>query len=190
MYTLSHWFSLFVLEQPRLLVLAALLLAAAWIDCYAWRIPNVLTFGGSAAALLLSVLEPVAPAQALLLALGGLALGLLVMLPMYLLGVLGAGDVTLMAMVGAYLGAAHTIGAALLVFLTGGALAFAWVMRRQAWPQLWAVLGSSLRALRVNERSPSPLGRMPYGASICLGTVLYVVWVEPEGLQWSRWFAA
>jgi hypothetical protein len=31
---------------------------------------------------------------------------------------------------------------------------------------------------------------MPYGASICLGTVLYVVWVEPEGLQWSRWFAA
>ena len=78
MTTLSHWFSLFVLEQPRLLVLAALLLAAAWIDSYAWRIPNVLTFGGSAAALFLSVLEPVAPGQALLLAFGGLALGLLV----------------------------------------------------------------------------------------------------------------
>jgi hypothetical protein len=30
---------------------------------------------------------------------------------------------------------------------------------------------------------------MPYGASICLGTFLYVVWVEPKGLQWSRWFA-
>ena len=181
MYTLSHWFSLFVLEQPRLVVLAGLLLAAAWIDSYAWRIPNALTFGGSAAAFLLSVLEPVAPAQAVLLAFGGLLLGLLVMLPMYLLGALGAGDVKLMAMVGAYLGATHTIGAALLVFITGGAVAL--VMRRGALPQLWAMLGSGGQGV-------SSLGRMPYGASICLGTVLYVVWVEPEGLQWSRWFAA
>jgi prepilin peptidase CpaA len=186
MTTLSHWVSLFVLEQPRLLVLAALLLAAAWIDSYAWRIPNVLTFGGSAAALFLSVLEPVAPGQALLLAFGGLALGLLVMLPMYLLGALGAGDVKLMAMVGAYLGAVHTVGAALLVFLTGGALAFALVMRRQAWPQLWSLLGSRWR---LGGQGASELGRMPYGASICLGTFLYVVWVEPKGLQWSRWFA-
>lgn len=181
MHTLSHWFSLFVLEQPRLVVLASLLLAAAWIDSYAWRIPNALTFGGSAAAFFLSVLEPVSPAQAVLLAFGGLVVGLLVMLPMYLLGALGAGDVKLMAMVGAYLGATHTIGAALLVFITGGALAL--VMRRGALPKLWTLLGSGPRGV-------SSLGRMPYGASICLGTVLYVVWVEPEGLQWSRWFAA
>ncbi len=44
-------------------------------------------------------------------ALAGLGLGLLIMLPLYMLRALGAGDVKLMAMVGAFLGPNATIGA-------------------------------------------------------------------------------
>ena len=183
MYTLSHWSPASLLEQPRFLLLAALLLVAACIDAYRWRIPNKLTFGGSLSAFLIGLFEPGSAGQALMASAAGLALGFAVMLPLYLLRALGAGDVKLMAMVGAFLGAPHAAGAALLVFITGGVAALLWVLNRRAWSALLARFGSW-------HGNTASLGRMPYAASICVGTLLYVVAFGPQGLQWSRWFAA
>jgi len=183
MYTLSHWTPATLLEQPRLLLLAALLLVAALIDVYRWRIPNALTFGGALSAFFIGLIEPGSAGQALMTWAAGLALGFGVMLPLYLLRALGAGDVKLMAMAGAFLGAPHAAGAALMVFVTGGVLALLWVLQRRAW----AALLTGLAPWRAGAVS---LGRMPYGASICIGTLLYVVAFEPQGLQWSRWFVA
>lgn len=176
---------LMLVQQPRLLLLTALLLAAALIDWRSLRIPNWLTFGGAFAGLLLSVLAPQSPQMGWSFALGGLALGLALMLPMYLLGVMGAGDVKLMAMAGTYLGVPHTLHAVLFVFVTGGVLALATVAVRRAWAPLLHNLQGILTLLRVAPEAvvrpqgllstlPS-VGKLPYGVSICLGTVAYVL---------------
>ena len=61
----------------------------------------------------------------------GLAAGLALFMPLYLLRALGAGDVKLLAMVGAWLGAPLLLGAALLTLLAGGAMAlFVMVLSR------------------------------------------------------------
>ncbi|MEG0884092.1 MAG: prepilin peptidase, partial [Janthinobacterium sp.] len=95
---------LLAISLPALL-LCILLTGAVWHDMRSRRIPNGLVFGGALAALLLhAVLTPGAGGLGLPAALGGLALGLALLLPMYMLRALGAGDVKLMAMVGAFIG--------------------------------------------------------------------------------------
>ena len=183
MNILQHGLDLLMLTQPRLLLLAALLFVAALVDFYQWRIPNALTFGGALGAFLLSIIEPGPATQALLTAAAGLAAGLALMLPLYLLRALGAGDVKLMGMVGAYLGLPHTLGAVLLVFITGGVMALLLVLYRHGWPVF-------PQQPAADGASGTALGRMPYGASIALGTFVYVCAFEPAGLQWSRWLAA
>ena len=51
---------------------------------------------------------------------GGLLLGFAIMLPLYVLHAMGAGDVKLMAMVGAFLGLDETLQAVLCAFIVGG----------------------------------------------------------------------
>jgi prepilin peptidase CpaA len=183
MNILQYGLDLLVLTQPRLLLLAALLLVAALVDFHQWRIPNALTFGGALGAFLLSIIEPGPATQALLTAAAGLAAGLVLMLPLYMMRALGAGDVKLMGMVGAYLGLPHTLGAVLLVFITGGVLASLLVLYRRGRPVL------PMRP-SADQATSTSLGRMPYGTSIALGTLVYVCAFEPAGLQWSRWLAA
>ena len=183
MNILQYGLDLLVLTQPRLLLLAALLFVAALVDFHQWRIPNALTFGGALGAFLLSIIEPGPATQALLTAAAGLAAGLVLLLPLYLMRALGAGDVKLMGMVGAYLGLPHTLGAVLLVFITGGVLASLLVLYRRGWQV------SPVRQT-ADEATGTALGRMPYGTSIALGTLVYVCAFEPAGLQWSRWLAA
>jgi prepilin peptidase CpaA len=183
MNLLQHGLDLLLLTQPRLLLLAALLFVAALVDFRQWRIPNALTFGGTLGAFMLSLIELGMARQALLTAAAGLAAGLALMLPLYLMRALGAGDVKLMGMVGAYLGLPHTLGAALVVFITGGVMALLLL----AWRHGWQLLPMGQNA---DAASGTALGRMPYGTSIALGTLVYVCAFEPAGLQWSRWLAA
>jgi prepilin peptidase CpaA len=165
------------LERPHVLLLLALLVAAACIDWRSLRIPNWLTAGGAAAALLLSLagLWPAQPAP--WQALAGLALGLGLMLPWYGLRMMGAGDVKLMAMVGAFLGPLQTLHAALWVFATGALVALAVALARRAGrplaSPLWPLFGAGAQARAPGAAS---LGKLPYGVSIGLGTALSLGW--------------
>ncbi len=175
---------LMMLEQPRMVLLMTLLPMAAVIDWRTLRIPNWLTFGGATLALLLSVVAPQSPHMGLSFTLGGLGLGLALMLPLYLLRVMGAGDVKLMAMVGAYLGAYQVAWAVLFVFITGGVFALAMVALRRAWQPLLhnfkglflmlrVAPGAVVRSGGVLASMPS-VGKLPYAASICIGTFIYL----------------
>ncbi len=166
-----------LIDQPGLLVLGSLLLAAALMDAYSWRIPNALTVGGSLAALLLGFTQPGPLGWSVLAAPAGWLVGLLLTLPLYLARALGGGDVKLIAMVGAFVGPAHVLAAVLLIFITGGFLALVRVARQRAWGAL---------LMRLQSGTSASLGRMPYAWSICVGTLLYVGVFEPQGLQWSR----
>ncbi len=168
-------------RQAALLLLLGL---AAVIDWRSFRIPNWLSLGGALAALLYSALVSLAVAGPGGLgfgtALGGWALGLALFLPFYALGVMGAGDVKLMAMVGAFLGYPSVAFAVLFVLVTGGVVALAFMAMHQRWTPL-------LHNLRLMVLMPGAwrsdagfapavsVGKVPYGVSIALGTAAFMV---------------
>ena len=115
----------------------------------------------------------------------GWATGLALLLPLYVLRVMGAGDVKLMAMAGAFLGAPQVLYAVLFVFITGGVFALATVTPRRAWLPMLRNFKGIFLMLRVAPEavvrqdgllaSMPSVGKLPYGVSICLGTLLYVL---------------
>ncbi|MGH8730045.1 MAG: A24 family peptidase [Burkholderiales bacterium] len=174
-----------LLFDPRLGVLIALLLVAAWSDWRAHRIPNWLVFGGAAYALIYNTVFPSYPdGVGLLAALAGLGLGLALLLPFYLLRAMGAGDVKLMAMVGAFLGPWPTFLAVLATFLAGGVLAILFLLAKGvAWRAIQnvALIGRSAvfdvaagsRPVLTLEPASSA-GKLPYGIAIGVGTAGYL----------------
>ncbi|AMO24454.1 prepilin peptidase [Ramlibacter solisilvae] len=172
------------LTQPvvALLVLDAMLLAAAVIDWRTFRLPNWLTLGGAAVGLTMSVLpEGIGFFESLL----GAGTGLIVLLPLYAMGMTGAGDIKLMAAVGAFLGLPHVLFAILCTLIVGGIVAIGFAMWRRSVARM--VLNArdlmQLTALAaVHGERPqlgliSSIGRLPYGICVCAGTYAWLLWV-------------
>lgn len=156
MISASHADSLLLLAtSPRTGVLLVLLALAAWIDCREMRIPNWLTAGGMAAGLAINAFG----AQAVG-ALGGLASGLLLLMPLHALRVLGAGDVKLLAMTGAFLGLPELFPALLSIFIVAGACALLILVHRTP---------------RADQGVLPRAVRMPYAPSVLVGTAAFLV---------------
>jgi prepilin peptidase CpaA len=109
-------------------LLAFLLFAASYTDLKGHRIPNVLTFSSAVVGLTLQAWF--SGLEGVLLGLGGLALGLALYLPFYLLGGMGAGDVKLMAAVGAFLDPQTVLLAAGLSLIAGSFIGLGVVLIR------------------------------------------------------------
>lgn len=114
------------------LVYSGLLITAA-VSCLwdvRWRrIPNALTFGSAAlACVVYAAGEGVAGAG---FSAAGWLTGLVLFLPWFLAGGMGAGDVKLLAAFGAWLGPWQTLRACLFAMLAGGALALFVVVRQR-----------------------------------------------------------
>ena len=174
-----------LLTDPRSLTLLLLLLAAAICDLRSHRIPNLLTFGGTAIALLYSLAAPHHHGGGPLWALGGLGLGLALMLPLYLLRAMGAGDVKLMAMAGAFLGPDGTWQAVIFVFIAGGIAAMTYALWHrvtgrmlrntlQATELLFVTISAGIRP-DARASTAQSVGKLPYGVSIALGTAAFLV---------------
>jgi prepilin peptidase CpaA len=164
--------------------LAAVLIEAAYIDGKQLRVPNWLTFhlvlGGWAFAAWSG------GAAKLLWSLEGAALGLALLLPLYAIGGMGAGDVKLMAGIGAWVGPTLTLGAFVATAVVGGVIAVAMVVRsgevRRHW-DLFRLIGLEIFAIRnpaqlaaiAAERKPTML-LLPYGIPIAIGTIGYFAW--------------
>ena len=171
--------------DPRTAVLIALLVIAGVTDYRSYRIPNWLTFGGATFALVYKTVIAVHPGAAFLMASGGLFIGFILLLPLYMLHAMGAGDVKLMAMVGAFLGADETLQAVLFAFIAGGigAVGFALVkgrvgrMLRNARDVLCSLGSLSLAGVRPDARmhAGQSIGKLPYGVCISVGTIGYVL---------------
>lgn len=170
--------------EPRSLTLLLLLLAAAICDLRTRRIPNWLTFGGTTAALLYSLVAP-AHSGGLLWALGGLGIGLALMLPLYLLRAMGAGDVKLMAMAGSFIGPEGAWEAVIFVFIVGGLLAVVYALWHRVMGKLLRNTEQTVQlffmtvaaGMRPDARASTAqsIGSLPYGVSIALGTAAFLV---------------
>jgi prepilin peptidase CpaA len=187
----------FLMTFP-ILLLCALLGLAVWHDVRSRRIPNRLVFPGAFAGLALHTVlaagsglftEPFG-GLGLLSGLAGLALGLALLLPMYMLRAMGAGDVKLMAMVGAFLGPQAVFGAALSSLLAGGLLALTVALWQGT---LVKMLGncyqlmhhSLIRALTGQgaqvDAPATPSGELPYAIAIAGGTLAYLLFTRMPG---------
>ncbi|MBS0449728.1 MAG: prepilin peptidase [Proteobacteria bacterium] len=174
-----------LLVDPRTAVLFALLIAGALKDCLSMRIPNSLTYGGATFALIYSAIVPFSTHAGFWWAVGGLFAGLLLLLPLYMLRVMGAGDVKLMAMAGAFLGLSETPLAVLWVFTAGGLFAVVHVLVHRQLGRLAHTLrevaGQLTLSAAAGTRPASPtalkqsVGKLPYGMAIAAGTISYVV---------------
>jgi prepilin peptidase CpaA len=173
------------LSQSATWLVSALLVEAAIIDGWKLRVPNWLTFhmvlGGLAFAALTGGY------MAALWALAGAALGLALLLPLYAIGGMGAGDVKLMAGVGAWMGPSITLGAFVAIGIVGGLMALVMVARSGAYARHLCLLQSIGRELltvrdpvRLSEaaarRKPTML-LLPYGIPIAIGSIAYFAWL-------------
>lgn len=165
------------------LALLALVAAAGVHDLLSRRIPNLLLLLALAVAL---PLQAGLGGTAVLDALAGLALGLLLFLPLYLLRGMAAGDVKLLATVGAFAGPAATFQIAVLAWCVGGLMALAIIIGRGQLRAALANLRDLLRPLLLRLAGlPAPppalvrpsVGGMPYGLAIALATIA-VVWAR------------
>lgn len=170
-----------LVTHPNTGALIAILLVAAAIDWRTLRIPNWLTVP----AMLYGLAYNATHGQSLWGGLGtggfGLVVGLVILLPLYIIRVMGAGDVKLMAAVGAFLGPLVVLKAALFVFVVGGIAALAYAVSHRASRQLAANLTEFAESLvlpgvpvwRPGLGSAS-IGSLPYGVSISAGTILFL----------------
>jgi len=169
----------------RMVGLLVLLVTAAVSDLRTYRIPNWLTFGGMAFALIYGTFAARTPLVGATHALGGLGTGLLIMLPFYALGIMGAGDVKLMAMVGAFVGPYQTLWAILFTCIAGGAAALIVAMHRRRLGHMLVnvkdtvngIAMSGIAGLRPNGTidMQQSIGKLPYGICICVGTISQVL---------------
>jgi len=150
-------------------------IAACVSDVTTSRIPNALTFGAAALAVVFHAAAPagLGATHAVL----GLIVGLAVFFPLFALGAMGAGDVKLMAALGAWVGWQPVILVALYGSVAGGVLALVVAARSRYLKQAF----TNIRALGmywlVNGIKPLPeltleskqSMRLPYAVAIAAG---------------------
>jgi prepilin peptidase CpaA len=134
------------------LALLVLLVLAAGFDIAQRRVPNALIIGGLVVACSLAAFSGWS-------GLGRMALGsvaaLVVLVPAYASGMIGAGDVKLISVVGGFLGLHHFLFALLCIFLAGGLVSAFYLWRSKAnaansdVPYAVAVLGGVAAYLSV-----------------------------------------
>jgi len=157
-------------------ILLTLVLAIACVtDLRAQRIPNWLTYPAMCLALVLH--GAVGGADGLLFSITGLGAGLGLMLLPFLMGVMGAGDVKLLATAGAFMGARAVLSAFVLTSLFGGlyALIVLAFHRRALVARLRALKDAAMLAAAGGGLSlsmPDDGARLPrlcYGLAIAAG---------------------
>ena len=170
------------METKDIVVLGVVLIAAV-IDVRTHRIPNILTFGSAAVALVYHAAT--GGVQGLGASAGGWAIGVALFLPMFLLRGMGGGDVKLLGAVGAWLGPMGVLYAGLYSVLAGGVLALVIGGMHgylgKAFSNIWGLLGvwrtagiQPLPGLTI-EDSVGPL--LAYGVAIAAGT-LATIWLN------------
>ena len=166
---------IFVLTTAALIALVGL---AAATDLRTRRIPNALTVSGLMIALVLrSTVGPSAVVDGLQSA----GIALLIMVPLFMLGALGGGDLKLLVAVGAFMDPVQFILALLATAIVGGVLAVGESVRKGAVGSLLfntAGLASHVISRgRMGHRStinaPGAV-TVPYGLAIAVGSL--TVW--------------
>lgn len=165
------------------ILLLLIVAGATWTDIASHRVPNVLTLGAVAAGL--SMHSLILGSEGLIIGLQGLGVGLLMFLPFYALGGMGAGDVKLMAGVSTFLGASGAMLAVILSLFAGSVLGATVLLVRRGALQALRRYGAMLRFVvctgKFSYLPPQPeepaAVRFPYALAVAVGTVGTLAWL-------------
>lgn len=169
------------IEDALLLTLAVL--AGGW-DAFTRRIPNWLTLPAAIVGLGWHGYRD--GWRGIGFSFGGWLLGLAVLLPLFALGGMGAGDVKLMAAAGALAGPQGLVVIFIYTGLLGGIAAVALAVtcgRLGATLRNTARLALLLGRGRMEEASKldTAAGRLPYGVAIAAGCAMFL-WIGPRSI--------
>jgi len=117
----------------------------------------------------------------------GTIVGLLLLLPAYAVGGMGAGDVKLLAGVGAWILIQNTVNSFCVSAVVGALMAVAMVVARRAWKkhqdQFWLILNEIMvikdpeKLAEIAAERKSRMLLLPYGIPIAIGTIGYFLWM-------------
>jgi prepilin peptidase CpaA len=164
-------------------VLLTVLIAAAIYDVRYRRIPNWVSVGGVVLGILINTLIG-EPGGGILFSLAGLGVSFGIYMVLYILRAMGAGDVKLMAAVGALVGWKAWFGVFFTTAIVGGLMALMLVLVRGRLKRtLWNVgfivseMGHGRPAYvgkeELDVRSPKAVG-LPHGAIIAISTIFFL----------------
>ena len=159
-------------------LVAVVLVVAAVIDGRALKVPNWLTFPFA----LLGLVAAVRPGGLGLMVAGqGLLLGLALLLPLYAVGGMGAGDVKLLAGVGAWIGPALVWESFIATAIVGAVMAIGMMVwsgrlgdhlaRMRAIAVEWLVIRDPVVLAEIAAVRKPTMTLLPYGIPIALGTL-------------------
>jgi prepilin peptidase CpaA len=169
--------------EKVLIVLLAVLIGASVYDIRYRRIPNWLTLAGVLLGFAINFgIGP--PEGGVLFALQGFLVAFGLYLFLYVLRAMGAGDVKLMAAVGALVGWERWFGIFVVTAIVGGVMAFTLVAVRGRLKRTIFNVGFILSEIRhgrpayagkeeLDVRSGKAIG-LPHGAVIAIGAIFYL----------------
>jgi prepilin peptidase CpaA len=173
-----------LLENWPVWVVTITLIVAAVIDGLKLKVPNWITFPMIISGWIYSVaFSPFAGWEGLMYSLAGTVVGLALLLPAYAIGGMGAGDVKLLAGVGAWVWSTTTLYAFAVSALVGGVIAILMVLARNSWvkhqTQFWMICNEILsvkdpeKLATIAAERKSSMMLLPYGIPIAIGTIAY-----------------
>lgn len=172
-------------ENWQVWVVTVTLILAAVIDGFQLKVPNWITFPFIIAGWTYSTLA--FGLEGLGWSMLGTVVGLALLLPAYAIGGMGAGDVKLLAGVGAWMYGTTTFYAFCVSAVVGAVLAIGMVLFRGAWEkhsnQAWMILNEILTIRDPNQLSAiaaerkSTMMLLPYGIPIAIGSIAYFIWM-------------
>lgn len=169
-------------------ILLTLVLGAAVYDVRYRRIPNWLTVGGLLVGVAMNTFlgrDDLSPGwQGLRFSLLGFAAGFGVYLVLYALRAMGAGDVKMMAAVGAIVGWENWFGIFVITAVLGGAMGLILVVAKKRFTKTFFNVGVILNEMKsgrpaylareeLDVKNPKALG-LPHGAVIAVGTLFFL----------------
>ncbi len=160
------------------------LLIAGILDVRSSRVPNFLTFPLALIGMGFHAFSE--SGAGIVFSLSGLGLGLVLLLGFYMYGGMGAGDVKLLAAVGAIVGPLNVFVGFLIATLLGGLYAVAvmvWHLGLSGTAERIMTLFVTLVFMKTNVASSleeTSLPKLRYALVIGLGTLI------GEGYQWSQ----
>ena len=176
-----------LIENWPVWVVTATLVVAAVIDGMQLKVPNWLTFPMIVSGWIYSAaFSPYAGWEGLVYSIGGTVVGLLLLLPAYAIGGMGAGDVKLLAGMGAWVWGTVTIYAFAVSAVVGGIIAILMVLARKGWlkhkNQFWMIWNEILtvknpeKLAEIAAERKSRMLLLPYGIPIAIGSIGYFAW--------------
>jgi prepilin peptidase CpaA len=148
------------------LIPAAVVSVAAVCDVRWRKIPNWLTLSALVGGVVLQTAH--FGLIGVQIALAGAALGLCMLLPFYVIHAMGAGDVKLLAALGALVGPQALVSLATYAALAGGVISFVILARR-------GKLRFSISQIMTRPTPQTQRTKAPYGVAIACGVYLSLV---------------